>query len=255
MSKDSKNKQKLVMITAYDAMFAKLFEEFADIILVGDSLNMSFNGNNDTLNITIQEMIYHTKAVCRGARDSFIVCDLPFGTYYDKKTALKNSIKVYRDTTADAVKLEGGKEVQHIVKYLTQNAIAVVGHIGLMPQSVRLEGGYKVKGKNPNEIKKLIEDAQALEKAGIFLLIVEGVKADEVKEITQNVKIPVIGIGAGKDTDGQVLVWSDMLGFFDQFKPKFARRYLDGASLVKQSVQSFANDVKNGTFPSNDESY
>ena len=251
----SKGKRKLSMITAYDALFANLFDGEVDFILVGDSLNMSFGGNSDTLSITMDNMIYHTKAVCNGAKNTFVICDMPFGTYTDEKVAFENAMKVYQETSADAVKIEGGKSKAHIVKYLTKNSIAVVGHIGLMPQNFRVEGGYKVKGKDEDNIQKLIEDAKAIEEAGAFCIVLEGVKAEAAKQITQAVDVPIIGIGAGLDVDGQVLVWSDMLGFFDEFKPKFVRKYLDGASLVKQSVVQYVQDVSDKKFPSNEEIY
>lgn len=251
----AKGIKKLSMITAYDALFANLFDGEVDFILVGDSLNMSFGGNTDTLSIGITEMIYHTKAVCNGAKNTFIICDMPFGTYTDETIAFENAMKVYQQTQADAIKIEGGVEKAHIVKHLTNNSIAVVGHIGLMPQNVRSEGGYKIKGKDEENIEKLIFDAQAIEQAGAFLLVVEGVKPEAAKAITKAVNIPVIGIGAGVDTDGQVLVWSDMLGFFDEFKPKFVRQYLGGASLVKDGVKKFVQDVENKKFPSEQEIY
>jgi 3-methyl-2-oxobutanoate hydroxymethyltransferase len=251
----AKNNRKLTMITAYDALFAKLFDGEVDFILVGDSLNMSFAGKADTLSATMDQMIYHTQAVCNGAKNTFIICDMPFGTYTDEKLAMQNCIKVFQQTSADAIKIEGGKEKAHIVKYLTQNSIAVVGHIGLMPQNFRSEGGYKIKGKDENNITLLIEDAKAVEKAGAFLLVVEGVKSDAAKAITDAVSIPVIGIGAGVDTDGQVLVWSDMLGFFEDFKPKFVRQYFDGANAVRNSVKQYVKDVENQDFPSSLEVY
>ena len=250
-----KGVRKLSMITAYDALFARLFDGEVDLILVGDSLNMSFGGNEDTLSIGIDEMIYHTKAVCNGAKNTFVICDMPFGTYIDNDTAFTNAKRVYQETAADAVKIEGGVEKAHIVKHLTSNSIAVVGHIGLMPQNVRSEGGYKIKGKDTENIKQLLNDAQAIENAGAFLLVVEGVKPEAAKAITDAVNIPVIGIGAGVDTDGQVLVWSDMFGFFDQFKPKFVRRYLDGASLVKEGLNQYVTDVEKKNFPSTKEIY
>ena len=252
---NSKGKKKLSMITAYDALFANLFDQEVDFILVGDSLNMSFGGNSDTLSITMENMIYHTKAVCNGAQNTFVICDMPFGTYIDKETAFLNAMKVYQQTNADAVKVEGGVEKAEIVKHLTDNSIAVVGHIGLMPQNVRSEGGYKIKGKDEENIQKLIKDAQAIEAAGAFCIVVEGVKPEAAKLITEAVNVPVIGIGAGLDVDGQVLVWSDMLGFFDEFKPKFVRRYLDGANLVRNSVQNYVSDVTNKKFPSSEEIY
>ncbi|XPV69302.1 MAG: 3-methyl-2-oxobutanoate hydroxymethyltransferase [Halarcobacter sp.] len=253
--KKAKNNKKITMITAYDALFAKLFEDIADIILVGDSLNMSFAGKPDTLSANLEQMIYHTKAVCTGAKDAFVVLDMPFGTYNNENEALKNAVKVYQETNAAAVKIEGGEDRAHIVKHLTSNSIAVVGHIGLMPQYVRSEGGYKVRGKTQEDIEQLIRDAKAIEEAGAFCIVVEGVMSEAAKQITQAVNIPTVGIGAGKDTDGQVLVWSDMLGFFEEFKPKFVRHYLDGANLVKQAVNKYRSDVQDSSFPSKEEEY
>ena len=248
-------KEKLTMITAYDALFAKIFDEIADIILVGDSLNMSFLGESDTLTATLEQMIYHTKAVCNGAKKAYIVCDMPFGTYHTPEIALQNAIKIYKETKADAVKLEGGIEKAETIKLLSDNAIAVVGHIGLMPQFSRSEGGYKVKGKDEASKEKLLNDAKAIKEAGAVMLVIEGVKEDVAKEISKSVSIPTIGIGAGRYTKGQVLVWSDMLGFFDEFKPKFVRRYLDGAKIVKDAVKKYVEDVNNGNFPSDEEIY
>jgi len=248
--KSYKSKEKISMITAYDTLMAKIFDDIVDIILVGDSLSMSFGGDDDTLGISIDEMIYHTKAVCKGVKKALVVCDMPFGSYLDKKEALKNASKIYKQTKADAVKLEGGIEKADVIKELCQNSIAVMGHIGLKPQFVRAEGGYKVKGKNEEEVEKLIKDAKALEEAGVFCIVLEGVKVDAAKKITDSISIPTIGIGSGKDTDGQVLVWSDMLGFFDEFKPKFVKRYLNGAELIRKSVKEYVKDVKEGRFPS-----
>ncbi|RXK06962.1 3-methyl-2-oxobutanoate hydroxymethyltransferase [Halarcobacter ebronensis] len=253
--KNAKNIRKLTVITAYDALFANLFKNIADIILVGDSLNMSFAGKNDTLSATLDQMIYHTKAVCNGAKEAFVVVDMPFGTYINKDEALKNASKVYAKTNAAAVKIEGGEDRADIVEHLTKNSIAVMGHIGLMPQYVRSEGGYKVRGKDKHDAQQLIKDALAIEKAGAFSIVIEGVMSDVAKEISEAVNIPTIGIGAGKDTDGQVLVWSDMLGLFEDFKPKFVRDYLDGANLVKDAVKQYRSDVQNGSFPSKEEEY
>ncbi|NPA55812.1 MAG: 3-methyl-2-oxobutanoate hydroxymethyltransferase [Epsilonproteobacteria bacterium] len=250
-----KNNKKITMITAYDALFASLFDEIADVILVGDSLNMSFFGANDTLSATIDQMIYHTNAVCNGAKQAYIITDMPFGSYTTPKQALKNATKVFKQTHTDAVKIEGGINKADTIKLLSDNAIAVVGHIGLMPQYSRSEGGYKVKGKNDIEKDKLLKDAQAIEQAGAIMLVVEGVKEDVAAEITNSVNIPVIGIGAGRYTDGQVLVWSDMLGFFDKFKPKFVKRYLQGATLTKEAVAKYKQEVEAGIFPSVDEIY
>jgi 3-methyl-2-oxobutanoate hydroxymethyltransferase len=251
----AKGVEKLTMITAYDALFARLFDSEVDFILVGDSLNMSFGGKSDTLSVTMDQMIYHTQAVCNGAKNTFIICDMPFGTYANMDSAFLNAKRVYQETGADAVKIEGGIEKAHIVKHLTENSIAVVGHIGLMPQNFRSEGGYKVKGKDEENIQRLINDAQAIEHAGAFMIVLEGVKSEAAKLITEAISIPVIGIGAGVDTDGQVLVWSDMFGFFEEFKPKFVREYLSGANLIKQALQQYNEDVKDKNFPSENEIY
>ncbi len=250
-----KNSEKISMITAYDALMANIFDGIVDMILVGDSLSMSFRGDKDTLSITLKDMIYHTKAVCNGAKNSLVVCDMPFGSYQNKNQALKNATKVYKESGADAVKIEGGADRADIVKELTRNSIAVMGHIGLMPQFVRYEGGYKIKGKNEDEKNKLIKDAKAIEEAGAFCLVLEGVKSEVAKEITKAVNIPTIGIGSGKYTDGQVLVWSDMLGFFDKFQPKFVKRYFEGANVIKKAVKEYVEDVKNGSFPDVEHSY
>ena len=247
--KKLKGVRPLVMITAYDALFASLLEPSSDIILVGDSLNMSFAGKSDTLSATMEQMLYHTNAVCRGAKNSFVICDMPFGTYTNKDVALKNSIRVFQETSADAVKIEGGADKADIIAHLTSNAIAVCGHIGLLPQSVRSEGGYKVKGKSEEEKYQLIEDAKAVEKAGAFCIVIEGVKADVAKEVAQSVNVPVVGIGAGADVDGQVLVFSDMLGLFEEFTPKFVKKYIDGASIVKEAVKNYSDEVKQREFP------
>jgi 3-methyl-2-oxobutanoate hydroxymethyltransferase len=253
--KKMKHQEPITMVTAYDTLFAKLFDGSVEMILVGDSLNMSFSGKSDTLSANMEMMIYHTKAVCNGAKLPLIVFDMPFGSYTTKDRALKNATRVYRETDAQAVKIEGGKERAKIIKTLTKNSIAVVGHIGLMPQFVRSEGGYKVKGKDEQNIKSLVEDAIAIEKAGAFVLVIEGVKAEAAKAITEAISIPTIGIGAGVDTDGQVLVWSDMFGFFEEFQPKFAKQYLNGAKLIRDALDNYVSEVKNREFPSEEYTY
>jgi 3-methyl-2-oxobutanoate hydroxymethyltransferase len=250
-----KGKEKIVMITAYDTLFAKLFENQVDMILVGDSLNMSFLGKDDTLSANMDQMIYHTQAVCRGAKTPLIVFDMPFGSYNTKEEALKNAIRVYKETNADAIKIEGGKERAEIVEYLTQNGVAVISHIGLMPQFVRGEGGYRVRGKTKEDEQDLLEDAKIMSQTGAFALLLEGIKSEVATKITNSVIIPTIGIGAGANCDGQVLVWSDMLGFFEDFKPKFVKQYMQGAKLVREAVSNYVKDVKEGSFPSDEFSY
>jgi len=243
----------IVMITAYDALFARLLSESADILLVGDSLNMSFGGNPDTLSATMDQMIYHTNAVCKGAPETFVITDMPFGTYTDEATALANAIRVYRETPADAVKIEGGADKAQLIRHLTANGIAVCGHIGLLPQAFRAEGGYKVKGKTEDEALSLIFDAQSIEQAGAFILVIEGVKADVATRVAQSVSIPVIGIGAGNGVDGQVLVFSDMLGLYEPFVPKFVKQYMNGANAVKKAAAEYSQEVQSKAFP--DENY
>lgn len=250
-----KGVEPITMVTAYDALFAQLFDGEVEMILVGDSLNMSFLGKEDTLSATMDQMIYHTQAVCNGAGLSLVVIDMPFGTYTSPETALKNATRAYQETNAQAVKIEGGKERAHIVEALTQNSIAVLGHIGLMPQFLRSEGGYKVRGKDQADIDALIEDAKALEKAGVFAIVVEGVKEEAAKAITEAVSVPTIGIGAGNSTDGQVLVWSDMFGFFETFKPKFVKQYFNGAKQIRKGIQEYRNEVKSREFPSEEYTY
>lgn len=245
-----KNREKIVMITAYDALFARLFDEFADMILIGDSLNMSFKGESDTINATVDEMIYHTKAVKNGAKNSFIVTDMPFGSTRSIKQSVKNAIKIYKQTGCDAVKIEGGKDMALHIKALCDEGISVVGHIGLMPQKVRLEGGYKIKGRLEGDLNRLMDDAFAIKEAGAFCFVLEATLSSIAAEITRRVDIPVIGIGSGVNVDGQVLVWSDLLGFFEDFKPRFVKQYLNGANIVKDAVNSYKNEVKNSLFPS-----
>lgn len=253
--RNAKGGTPLVMITAYDALFARLFDPIADMILVGDSLNMSFAGKPDTLSATMAQMLYHTKAVCAGAPDSFVICDMPFGTYTDSDRALDNAMAVYRETDADAVKIEGGRDHADIVAHLCTHGIAVCGHIGLLPQAVRSEGGYKVKGKDEANVLALIEDARAVEAAGAFCIVIEGVKAEAAARIAASVSVPLIGIGAGSGVDGQVLVFSDMLGLYEPFVPKFVKQYMQGAEQVKAAVESYRSDVQSRAFPSEEFTY
>jgi 3-methyl-2-oxobutanoate hydroxymethyltransferase len=203
----------------------------------------------------MDQMIYHTQAVCNGAKLPMVVLDMPFGTYTSPEVALLNATRAYQETNAQAVKIEGGKERANIVKALTQNSIAVLGHIGLMPQFLRSDGGYKIRGKNSEDIKTLVEDAKALESAGVFAIVVEGVKPEAAKAITEAVSVPTIGIGAGDVTDGQVLVWSDMFGFFEEFKPKFVKQYFNGAKEIRKGLEQYRTEVKAREFPSSEYTY
>ena len=250
-----KGKEPITMVTAYDALFAQLFDGQVEMILVGDSLNMSFFGKDDTLSATMDQMIYHTQAVCNGAKLACIVFDMPFGSYTTPEVALENATRVYRETCAQMVKVEGGKEKADVVRVLSNNGIAVVAHIGLMPQHVRSEGGYKVRGKDEADIKVLIEDALELQAAGAAIVLVEGVKSEAAQRITEALDVPTIGIGAGNATDGQVLVWSDMFGFFEAFTPKFVKQYCNGAKEVREGLEQYIDEVKSRAFPDEKHSY
>lgn len=245
----------ITMITAYDALFSKLFDGYVDIILVGDSLHMSFNGDQDTLTVSLEMMIYHTKAVCQSTQHSLVVLDMPFGTYMNKTEALQNAIRVYKETKAIAIKIEGGENKSSIIKHLTDNGISVMGHIGLLPQMVRSEGGYRVKGKNEVEKKQLIRDAKAVESAGAFCIVIEGVVAEVAAEVAKSVNVPLIGIGAGNQVDGQVLVWSDAFGFYESFRPKFAKQYMNGAQLIRDALSQYVQEVKSRQFPGEEYCY
>lgn len=247
--------EKITAITAYDALFAKIFDSEVDFILVGDSLSQSFGGHQDTLAISMDEMIYHTKAVCRGAKESLIVGDMSFGSYQNETMAIQNAIRFYKETQAGAIKLEGGIQRAKLIEAIIKEGVAVMGHIGLMPQFARSEGGYKIKGKNQESITQLKEDALALQDAGVFAIVLEGIKSEVASEITQMLSIPTIGIGSGVECDGQILVWSDAFGFFTDFQPKFVRRYLEGKQLLQDALQNYISDVKNGHFPNQNESY
>lgn len=247
--------EKITAITAYDALFGRIFDSEVDFILVGDSLSQSFGGHQDTLCVSIDEMIYHTKAVCRGVKHSLVIGDMSFGSYQNPKQAIKNAVRFYKETTAAAIKLEGGFHRVDIVRSIIQEGIAVMGHIGLMPQFVRAEGGYKIKGRDEKNAQQLQEEALALQEAGVFGIVLEGIKQEVALQITKTLSIPTIGIGSGVHCDGQILVWSDAFGFFTDFKPKFVRYYLQGEKLLKDSIRAYVNDVKTQHFPSADESY
>lgn len=250
-----KNVEKITAITAYDALFGRIFDGEVDFILVGDSLSQSFGGSSDTLSIGIDEMIYHTKAVCEGVNQSLVVGDMSFGSYQNKKQAIKNAVRFYKETNAGAIKLEGGLKRVDIVRSIVDEGIAVMGHIGLMPQFARSEGGYKIKGKNDIDAQRLKDEALALQEAGVFAIVLEGIKKEVAAQITQMLNIPTIGIGSGVNCDGQILVWSDAFGFFTDFKPKFVRYYLEGEKLLKEALRRYTNDVKSSNFPNDDESY
>ena len=243
--------EKITVLTAYDYQMAKLVDEAGiDCILVGDSLGMVVLGYENTLEVTMEDMIYHTKAVKRGTERAFIVADMPFMSYHVScEEAVKNAGRLIKEGRATGVKLEGGREIIDKVKSLRDAKIPVMGHIGLTPQSVNLFGGFKVQGKSEEKARVIIEDALLLEQAGVFAVVLEGIPAELAKIITENLSIPTIGIGAGVDCDGQVLVINDMIGMNDGFVPKFVKQYKILHQDIKSAVSEYMNEVKSGEFP------
>ena len=252
-----KRGEPIVVLTAYDYQTAKILDAVGvDALLVGDSANMVFYGHSSTLSITLEQMLYHTQAVSRAALRALVIGDMPFLSYQvSASEAVANAGRFLKEAGAAAVKLEGGVEIAPTVKHLVDVGIPVMGHIGLVPQAVHKMGGYMVQGKNEKSVAYLLESAHALEEAGAFSLVVEGVYAEAARKITQTVSIPTIGIGAGPHCDGQVLVTSDLLGIFSDFKPKFVRRYANLSLEMGQAVSNFITDVKHRRFPSEEESY
>jgi 3-methyl-2-oxobutanoate hydroxymethyltransferase len=255
--KEMKSKQeKIVMLTAYDYSTAKLVDEAGiPLILVGDSLGMVMLGYESTIPVTMDEMIHHTKAVVRGTKQALVIGDMPFMTYHISiSDALRNAAKFIQEGGAQAVKLEGGVTVAEMVKRIVDCGIPVMGHIGLTPQSIHQLGGHKVQGKTPEAAKRLLKDAQALEQAGAFAVVLELVPAPLSKLITQRLGIPTIGIGAGPECDGQVQVISDLLGLFSDFVPKHAKQYAKLAGTIKSALAEYTTEVKAGTFPTTEHS-
>lgn len=249
-------KEKITMVSTYDYWSAMLCQEAGvDSILVGDSVGMVVQGKETTLPVTIDEMIYHAKAVKRGAPDTFIVVDMPFLSYQvSKEQAVENAGRILKETGCQAVKVEGGEEIAPVIEKMISSGIPVMGHLGLTPQSVHALGGYKVQGKTKEQQRKIIKDAQILQNIGVFSIVLEVIPSTLAKEITDILEIPTIGIGAGKDTDGQVLVFQDMIGIFEK-SPKFVKRYLEGGKLIKEALTKFNEEVKKGIFPDNEHTY
>jgi len=255
--KDKKNTgEKLTCLTAYDASFAALmFDAGIDIILVGDSLGMVVQGKETTIPVTLEEIIYHTTMVKRGAPNAFIIADLPFMTFSDPQYALKNAGKVMKRTGANMVKLEGGNEMLETVSLLTSRGIPVCGHLGLLPQSVHKMSGYRVQGKSEDEASRILNDAIALENAGADLLVLECVPTKLAKDISEKISIPTIGIGAGVDCDGQVLVLYDMLNITKGKRPSFSKDFLQGKSSISDAISAYITDVKSKAFPADEHSF
>ena len=249
--------EKISMLTAYDYSFAKIIDNAGvDIILVGDSASNVMAGHETTLPITLDQMIYHASSVVRAVKRALVVVDLPFGTYQaDSKEALKSAIRIMKESGAHAVKLEGGKLVKDSIERILKAGIPVMGHLGLTPQSIYKFGTYSVRAKEEKEAKTLIKDALLLEKSGCFSLVLEKIPNILSKKVSNKLKIPIIGIGAGSSLDGQVLVSHDMLGMNKDFSPRFLRRYLDLDSLITNAVKKYSKDIKNEDFPNKEEQY
>ena len=251
------NDEKIAMITAYDYTMAKIVDGAGiDVILVGDSASNVMAGHETTLPITLDQMIYHASSVVRAIRRSLVVVDLPFGTYQsDSKKALRSAIRIMKESGGHAVKLEGGKEIKDSIKKILNAGIPVMGHLGLTPQSIYKFGTYTVRAKENEEAEKLIKDALILEKLGCFALVLEKIPSKLAKKVAKSLKIPVIGIGAGSDVDGQVLVLHDMIGMTNEFSPRFLRRYMNLFESMTESIGNYVKDVKSSDFPNKDEQY
>lgn len=249
--------EKIAQITAYDYTTAKIFDESGiDSILVGDSASNVMCGNDNTLPITIEAMIYHAKAVAKACAHAFVVCDMPFGSYQvNSDEGVRNAIRIMKESGVDAVKLEGGSEVVATVKAIIAAGIPVVGHLGLTPQSVHKYGGYGLRAKNEAEATKLLNDAKLLDEAGVCALVLEKVPQALATEVSKQIKTPTIGIGAGSGTDGQVLVYADAMGMTQGFKPKFLRQFANIRKCMTDGIGDYMKCVKAQTFPNNEESY
>ena len=248
---------KISMLTAYDYTFALIVDGAGiDVILVGDSASNVMAGHVSTLPITLDQMIYHAQSVVRATNRALVVCDLPFGSYQgNSKNALESSIRIMKEAEAHAIKLEGGEEVVESVKRILTAGIPVMGHLGLTPQSIFKFGTYNVRAKEEKEAEKLLQDAELLEEAGCFALVLEKIPAKLAEQVAKNLKIPVIGIGAGGGVDGQVLVLHDMLGMTKEFNPRFLRRYLNLHDEITNAVGKYIDDVKSKDFPNASEQY
>ena len=249
--------ERITMLTAYDASFARLLDRAGtDVLLVGDSLGMVVQGHDTTLPVTMDQMVYHSAAVKRGVQRAHLVVDMPFGSYQGTvDEAVKNAVRLVAEGGAESVKLEGGAEYSEVVQRIARAGVPVMGHIGLTPQSVHKLGGYVVQGRTEEKAQKLFADAQALEEAGCYALILEMMPSELSADISRAVGIPVIGIGAGAGCDGQVLVIYDLLGMNPDFSPKFVKKYLDLGVLIRDAVARYNDEVKHGTFPGSEHSF
>ena len=255
--KKKHNGEKITCLTAYDYSFARILDEAGvDILLVGDSVGCVFQGQPNTLTVTMEEMVYHTRAVARGRKRALVVGDMPFLSYQvSREEAIKNAGRLLQEAGAEGVKLEGGLAVQGTIEGIVRIGIPVMGHVGLTPQSIHRFGGYKIQGKNKDQREAVMGDALAVEDSGAFALVLEGIPQDLAKEISERLTIPTIGIGAGPHCDGQVLVIHDMLGLFDDFTPKFVKRYADIKEVMTGAIKSFIADVRERKFPGEEHSF
>ncbi len=251
------NNRKISMLTAYDYSMAKIVDAAGiDSVLVGDSLGMVFQGNESTLPVTLDEIIYHTKAVVRGVKNALVVADMPFLSYHvSKEEAVRNAGRMIKEGGAEAVKMEGGTLFSETIKAVVDAQIPVMGHIGLTPQSVNAFGGFKVQGKDEQSAKRIWEDAKLLEKAGVFAITLECIPDKLAQLITKSLRIPTIGIGAGKSCDGQVLVINDMLGMFSDFVPRFIKQYAKLNTEITAAVQDYIAEVREGDFPAGEHTF
>jgi 3-methyl-2-oxobutanoate hydroxymethyltransferase len=256
LAADSQN-QKITCLTAYDYPTARLVDQGGvDVVLVGDSLAMVMLGHDSTLPLTLDEALHHAKAVRRGVQRALVVADMPYGSYHAEiNESLRNAMRFVKEAGAEAVKIEGGERRLELIARLTDAEIPVMGHIGLTPQSVNALGGYRVQGKTASAAEQLLRDARAVEAAGAFAIVLEAIPRELAAEITKAVRIPTIGIGAGPECDGQVLVLHDMLGLTFQTAPKFARRYANVGEIISNAVREYCADVRSGGFPTDAESY
>ncbi len=255
--KKKKEGKKITMLTAYDYPFAQVVDEAGiDAILVGDSLGMVVQGLENTLPVTMDEMIYHTKMVTRAVKSSMVIADMPFMSYQASvEDAVRNAGRFLKEAGASAVKMEGGVEIAEHIKTMTKSDIPVMAHIGLTPQSIHRMGGYKVQGKTEDAAKKLIEEAQIVEDAGAFSLLLEAIPMNLAKKITKELSIPTIGIGAGPHCDGQVLVLHDVIGMFERFVPKFVKQYANLKKEALKAVKTYKEEIEKGIFPSDKHSF
>jgi len=242
--------QPIVSLTAYTALTAKLLDAHVDFLLVGDSLGMVLYGMKSTVGVTLDMMIAHGRAVMRGATTACVIVDLPFGTYQEsRKCAFRNAARVMKEVGCDGVKLEGGLEMADTVAYLSRRGIPVLGHVGLLPQSVNMLGGFRARGRTKSEAARILADAKAIAKAGAFAIVVEGVVEPLARRITKEVSVPTIGIGASPACDGQILVTEDMAGLFSDYKPKFVKRYSELGRGIAEAAREYADDVRSRRFP------